>query len=169
LVVRSATGQDVQAIARIHVETWRQAYRGVVPQSYLDKLSVASREAAWVNILDQGASIVLVAEDQGSIIGFCSFGKSRDQGALGSTAELYAIYVAPPCWSTGVGRDLFRHMWQELKNSGFKRLTVWVLSENERAIRFYEGAGFQHSVDSDVTVEIGGKDLLEAKYEVAIS
>jgi ribosomal protein S18 acetylase RimI-like enzyme len=166
VTIRPATSEDLSAIAQVHVEAWQQAYRGLVPQQYLDGLSVDTRENAWIEVFDQGASLLLVAEDSGSVIGFSSYGASREQGASLGTAELYAIYVAPQYWSTGVGRGLFQRTRQDLVERGFDRISVWVLAGNERAIRFYRANGFQRVVDSEVSIEIGGKEFLEIKFEI---
>ena len=95
VIIRSATAQDLQAIALVHVSTWQEAYRGVIPQSYLDQLSVEARQAAWSDIFEKGGAKLSVAEDSGEILGFISYGKSRDKDASDNTGEIFAIYVAP--------------------------------------------------------------------------
>ena len=169
MIIRSATAQDLHAIALVHVSTWQEAYRGVVLQPYLDQLSVDARQAAWVEIFEKGGSELSVAEDSGEILGFISYGKSRDKDASENTGEVYAIYVAPPHWSTGIGCELLQHSWQDLNDREFAHATVWVLAENTRAIRFYERAGFRQCRGSETSIDIGGERLLEVRYEVAIA
>ena len=166
MTIRPATSEDLRAVAQVHVEAWQQAYLGLVPQQYLDSLSVDAREKAWIEVFGQGASSLLIAEDCGSVIGFSSYGASREQGASPETAELYAIYVAPQHWSTGVGRDLFKRTREDLIERGFERISVWVLAGNERAIRFYRANGFERVVGSEVPIEIGGKKFQETKFEI---
>jgi ribosomal protein S18 acetylase RimI-like enzyme len=168
VIIRSATAQDLHAIALLHVSTWQKAYRGVVPQPYLDQLSVDARQAAWADIFEKGGSELSVAEDSGEILGFISYGKSRDNDASGNTGEIYAIYVAPQHWSTGIGWGLLQYSWQDLNNRAFTCAAVWVLVENARAIRFYERAGFRQCRGSETSIDIGGKRLLEVRYEIAI-
>jgi ribosomal protein S18 acetylase RimI-like enzyme len=169
MVIRPASRQDCRGIAAVHVSSWQDAYRGIVPQSFLDRLTVEKREQQWVELLERGDSWVLVADASGDIVGFVSFGNSRDDNALPKVGELYAIYVAPSHWSTGVGRMLWEAALEQLRELAFTRVTVWVLSGNQKAIRFYQRIGFALSSDSETTVEIGGEKLPEVRYEIAIA
>lgn len=81
MAIRDATLSDVRQIAIAHVESWRTTYVGQVPQPYLDQLSVSSRELAWSEALSNPKHRMLVAEQQGVIFGFSSFGASRDEYA----------------------------------------------------------------------------------------
>jgi GNAT superfamily N-acetyltransferase len=142
--VRPATREDAREIAEVHVASWRHAYRGLLPDDYLEKLSVDEREAqrlAW--FADPSpATGVLVAEDAGRVVGFATFGPSRDDDALEGTGEVPAIYVDPQVLGTGVGRDLFEAVTVALRSAGFARATLWVLEANGLARRFYEKAGW---------------------------
>ncbi len=169
MVIRPASPEDSHGIASVHVSSWQDAYRGIVPQSLLDRLALASRERQWIEILTRGDSRVLVAEASGDIVGFVSFGNSRDQNEAPNVAEIYAIYVVSSRWSTGVGRLLWEGALEHLRRLGFTKVTVWVLSGNEKAIRFYQRVGFAFSGDSETTVDIGGLRLPEVRYEIAIA
>ena len=112
-------------------------------------------------------SELIVAESSSTVLGFCSYGDSRDRDTSDGTGEIYAIYVAPEHWSNGVGRALLQESVRNLKGKGFSCITVWVLSQNARAIRFYERAGFNRCAGSGKDIQIGGEQLLEVRYEVA--
>jgi GNAT superfamily N-acetyltransferase len=142
--IRRATRQDDREIAEVHVESWRAAYRGLLPDAYLDRLSVDEREAQRREHLDDpsGEWATLVAEENGRVIGFATFGPSRDEDAPAGTGEVPAIYLDPAVVGTGVGRELFARAAEGLRNAGFTRATLWVLEANERARRFYEKAGW---------------------------
>lgn len=169
MVIRRAHAEDSHGIALVHVSSWQHAYRGIVPQAYLDQLSVADREKRWVEVFDQGGSEALVADADGHVIGFISYGKSRQADAGPEEGEIYAIYVSTSHWSTGVGRSLWEAASARLRELGFTRAIVWVLAANARAIQFYERVGFAPCRDSETTVEIGGKDLPEVRYDIAIT
>jgi ribosomal protein S18 acetylase RimI-like enzyme len=167
--IRRASVEDSPAIARVHVSTWQRTYRGIVAQGYLDQLSVANREQMWAEVFGRGSWEILVAEIRDDIVGFISFGKSRnDEPAVHDVGEIYAIYVAASHWSTGLGRALWEAALARLHELGFARLSVWVLAANEKAIRFYERMGCSPSAGSETLVEIGGQKLPELRYEVAI-
>ena len=79
-VFRNVHSDDARGIAEVHVRSWQAAYRGQVPDSYLEGLSVEKRELAWIEILKDQMGGVLVAEDEARIVGFASFGPIRDGG-----------------------------------------------------------------------------------------
>ena len=142
--VRPATREDARAIAEVHVASWRDAYRGLLPDDYLEKLSVDEREAQRLEAFDRpsAGSGVLVAEEDGQVVGFATFSPSRDDDAPGGTGEVPAIYVDPAAVGTGVGRELFAAVTEALRRAGFTRATLWVLDANAGARRFYEKAGW---------------------------
>ncbi len=142
--LRDAAAEDAPAIAQVHVRSWQAAYRGELPDDYLDGLSVQEREEAWREILTepQEDSGVLVAEDADRVIGFASFGTSRDDDHEEGTGEVYAVYLEPGWFGKGVGRDLFAAANERLRALGYSRATLWVLATNDRSRRFYEKAGW---------------------------
>lgn len=142
--VRAATSEDARAIAEVHVASWRAAYRGLLPDGYLDRLSVDEREAQRREHLDDPAGEwgTLVVEEDGRVVGFVTFGPSRDEDAPPGTGEVPAIYLDPAVVGTGIGRDLFAQATTGLRHAGYGRATLWVLEANERARRFYEKAGW---------------------------
>jgi GNAT superfamily N-acetyltransferase len=146
VVVRRAAEGDTFGIARVHVEAWRVAYRGLVPDAELDGISVRQRERDWHEILATGdePSFTLVAIADGRLVGFCSCAvPSRDDDASDRTAEVAAIYVAPTEWRSGVGRILLSRAVDELRDGGWQDVTLWVFAENRPARAFYSSFGFQ--------------------------
>lgn len=143
--IRTATLADAEAVARVHVTAWRRGYAGLLPQGYLDGLSVAERAERWRGILsaDQptGAT-TLVAEISGKIRGFATVGPSRDDGSCDELGELWAIYVDPARWGSGVGHRLHSECVGLLRDAGWSEATLWVLRGNRRAVRFYERQGW---------------------------
>jgi L-amino acid N-acyltransferase YncA len=103
--LRIAGPSDARAIAEIHVASWREGYRGQLPHSYLKSLSADGREKRWTQSLRDGAS-VLLAEQAGKPLGFVSYGASRNDDALKTGGEIYALYVHPHAWRTGRGQQL---------------------------------------------------------------
>lgn len=128
-------------MAVVHVGTWRDAYRGIVPDEFLDGLDVAQRIEAYREhrVLDDPERPLFVAETDERIVGFVNLGPSRDEDAAG---ELYAIYVMAERWDTGVGRALMEVALDALAGR-YPQSTLWVLEENDRARRFYEKGGWR--------------------------
>jgi len=161
MLIRRATAEDAEAIARVHVESWRAAYAGIVPDEFLAALSVERRAAQWrETVAPERQSYLVVAEDEGAVIGFAVAGPGRESDAT-YTGELYAIYLQPERQGQGVGRALVREIARELQRRGLGSMLVWVLAENP-ARKFYEALGGQYVREKEI--EIGGKALIEVAY-----
>jgi GNAT superfamily N-acetyltransferase len=145
LVFREAAAHDARAIAEIHVRGWQWAYRGLLAEEFLMRLSVDGRAAYWRRWVEerQPRSHLWLALRGTQPIGFAATGPSRDAAATADTAELYAIYLEPEVVGTGIGRALWTRAMDGVESEGFRRATLWVLATNERARRFYERAGWQ--------------------------
>jgi ribosomal protein S18 acetylase RimI-like enzyme len=136
--VRRARLEDARAIARVHAETWREAYEHVFGAERLASVTIDARLAQWERILAAGQSDVFVAAAD-RIVGFVSTGDSRDADA---DAELFAIYVLPGAWGTGAGSALMRAGVKSMRLRASGDAVLWVLDDNPRARRFYEREGW---------------------------
>lgn len=146
MIVRPATDADAEALARVHVRSWQGAYAGLLPQELLDGLSVEQRAEQWRSILagDAGSGrLTYVADDGGTVVAFAHVGPCRDEDAGPSDGEVYAIYADPERFGQGAGRALMDAALGALAAAGYRAVRLWVLSGNERAIRFYRAAGFR--------------------------
>ena len=143
VVIRKATVDDAYGIASVHVRSWQVAYRGHMPDDFLNGLDVEKRKNMWRALTQDPDRIIFIAEDtEGSIVGFSALGPSRDPDAHPDTAEVSAIYVHPEQWGKGIGRTLLSTSVEELGKRAFDHLTLWVLEANQRARSFYESFGF---------------------------
>lgn len=171
-MIRVALLSDVEAIARIHVSSWQQAYRELMPAEYLTALetTIPQRELYWARSIEAGDRDVFVAERDGQVVGWISIGASRDDDAvLHTTGEVMALYVLAEHWQTGVGVALWRAGLQRLVEQGYRLLTLWVLARNERAVRFYRRAGWVEERGSVRTLVRGGVTLEEVRYGWSVS
>lgn len=164
--IREMTLADCEGVAEVRVGGWRSAYRGLIPQSYLDRLSV-EEDAEWrrARLAQADGSVVnLVAEDPGGeIVGWACHGPYRDGEVRTEEAELYAIYVHPDQVGRGVGRALLEESVARCSAAGHGRLLLWVLKENDRARRFYERAGFRAD-GAEEPFEVDGVAVPEVRY-----
>jgi ribosomal protein S18 acetylase RimI-like enzyme len=161
--VRAATPDDADAIADINVRSWRHAYRGIIPDSYLaalDHAAVANRvrEAA----LNRSATILVAGGPE--VHGFSWVARSRDGDAPPETAEIIAIYVDPERERRGIGRALALASCDAARSQGFTRLSLWVLEENARARAFYEALEFVSDGSTRSTSHWGGIPIREVRY-----
>ena len=164
--VRPATARDAKAIAEIHVATWQAAYKDLMPEDYLAKMTVDKRQAYWREAIEYSEPQVLVATDGDAIVGFVGFDRSRDPKTRSTVGEIWALYVAPEHWRKGVGLQLWDGARDGLKDEGCTQVTLWVLLGNERALEFCEhAAGFKREMPSLKTVDFGSVKLEELRLK----
>lgn len=169
MVVRTAKADDAPKIAHIHVETWRAAYRGQIPDAVLDALDVERRAKLWRERFTQARGSVFVAEDDGIVVGFCDLIPSRDIDAdPQAVAEIAAIYVLPRHWRKGTGRALCDYALAEARRHGYKAVTLWVLASNGGARCFYEAMGFSLDGATKTDKTTDGSDLHEVRFRITI-
>jgi ribosomal protein S18 acetylase RimI-like enzyme len=167
--VREAVVGDAEAIARIHVATWQFAYRGQMPDALLDSLSVERRLTWRTRHLSEmpPKAHTLVALEDGAVVGFCDVGASPEEGAGVQDGALYAIYVAPEAMGKGAGSALMAEGVRRLRAEGFTRATLWVLTTNANARRFYEHHGW--AADGAAKTEMWGEFALdEVRYALEL-
>lgn len=168
--IRQATPADASAIARIHVETWRHAYRGLVPDAHLDGLSIERRSAGWEQNLRSNPDATLVAEREGKIAGWINFGACRDEGESASATEIFALYIDPLHQRAGLGRALTLAAERRMAECfpAAIRVTLWVLERNHTARCFYESLGYAPDGISKTEL-IGGTPLVELRYAKSLA
>ena len=161
MIVRPATSCDVDGIARVHVQTWRESYRELIPQAALDALSVEKRAAQWRHTLGKPDRSTFVAEIDGAVCGFVSGGGILWSG-LSTGSEVSALYLLDAAKRRGIGRALFQAELTALASRGFTSTGLWVLSGNVPARRFYETMGGRPAETRIDTM--GGLTLDEIAY-----
>lgn len=148
---------EPEAIARVHVQAWREAYTGIIPQAYLDALSVEARTALWTRVgamEDHEGRVAVVGSE---VVGFVSVCPPRES-LEGFDYELAAIYLLKNFHKKGIGHALVRDVFSVLPS---RAVFAWVLEKNPSRA-FYENLGctaFARKVD-----EIGGESFVELAY-----
>ena len=142
--VRAAEARDAREIADLAVRSWREGFRGIVPEEIPPERAWRPDriEARLDGRVDDGAAI-LVGERGGEVAGFVLYGPCRDDDADPETGEIWALFVDPEHWRGGVGRRLVEAALEGLRRCGFSQSTVWTLAESPRNLRFYEALGFE--------------------------
>lgn len=162
MAVRPATAADVDAIARVHVATWRHAYRGQLPDAALDALDVGPRQAMWQRILTTAdhPARAFVAVEATAVVGFSACGPLRGDADLG---ELYALYVTPAAQGRGHGRQLLQAAEDDLAARGYADAVLWVLATNTPTIGFYEACGWRDDGAEETDV-VSGVEVRDRRY-----
>jgi GNAT superfamily N-acetyltransferase len=171
VTIRHAAIADGPALAELHIRSWQWAYRGQLPDEYLDRLSdtldrrIEARQAELANLPPDHRW--WVAEQAGQIVGFAVTQPSRDDDAPPLTGEVRAIYLAQEAAGKGIGRALFAHAVADLRERGYQQATLWVLESNSRARRFYEAAGWRPDGASKTEERLGAR-LREIRYAISL-
>lgn len=141
--IRRAVADDVKEIARVNVASWRSAYRGIVPDQFLDTMRPLDRYDRWIKVVTSSTATTLVAvDDTGRIGSYCVVTPARDAGVGPETGELAAIYADPELRGTGAGHAVHEAGIAKLSGEGFCRAVLWVFCDNAPSRRFYEAHGW---------------------------
>ncbi len=140
--VRTARPSDAAAMGALVVRAWQAAYRGLMPDDYLDGLTVDDRTDQWTRVLTREldpprAVFVAVDDHDGRVVGFVAIGGEMDV-ADATRGEVYALNVDPDRWGRGVGRALLAAGCGHLHGA-----VLWVHRDNARACRFFRAAGWR--------------------------
>lgn len=157
----------MEAIARLHLASWRSAYHGIVPDAFLEGVTLQSRVTRWHAALsaeESPGTETIVAVDGPTILGVCSFGPRR-QPLSSTTGEIYALHVLPASRRGGLGTMLLDEAGRRLVERGFRWAFLWVLRENMDARRFYELRGWSLAGEEWVE-ERDGYSIPEVGYSI---
>lgn len=171
MIIRNATIIDAPMITTIHIDAWRTAYKGIMPDAYLDELSIESKTKQWTKALSSDdLGINLVIEHDGIIVGFCVFAPARDTDLKGQSAgELVALNIIPKYWNKGFGSMLIESVIKESKKQKWQSLYLWVLQKNVRAKKFYQSKGFVTDATEKLDDKLTGHKLHEVRYTLKIT
>ncbi|KOO44263.1 GNAT family N-acetyltransferase [Priestia koreensis] len=158
--IRRAVPEDAASIARVHVDSWRTTYKGIVSEDYLNKLSYRKRQEMWEGAIPKGHVFVAESPD-GRVVGFASGGKERTGKFPLYDGEMYALYILEDYQGSGTGKKLVYQLAGDLKKAGLHAMLTLVV-ENNRARYFYEALGGE-KIGSD-EVEIGRNSMVELSY-----
>jgi len=167
MTLRVATVSDAKAVARIHVESWNVAYRGIMPDDVIARTDLAYRTPFWSERLATREWPVLVMEEGGEIVAFCHMIPSPDpDDDPKRVGHITSIHALPHLRGRGYGRALLDHAFAEFRRRGFAEVTLWVLEGNASARRFYERTGFWNDggTKSYPTTEVP-----EVRYRIGLS
>jgi L-amino acid N-acyltransferase YncA len=132
ILIRKAELEDAGGIAKVHVDSWRTTYKGIVPETFLESLSYENRELIWKNGIKEN-HVYIPENENGQVIGFSTGGKERTGKYETYTGELNSIYLLKEYQGQGIGRSLFQAVVDDLKVlSLFRALGLHALNDNPR-------------------------------------
>jgi GNAT superfamily N-acetyltransferase len=171
--IRAARSADAVAIGAVHVAVWRTTYPGILPDSYLARLSVA-RHAAHYEGAIRGTGGVFVAVASGNdlqagntprIVGFATAAGPGRGGVVGGRrlgeGEVETLYVLDDWRERGVGRRLLRAAGAHLAETGCRSLYVWVLRDNPSRW-FYQRLGGTQAAEA--MISFAGRAVMQTAF-----
>jgi ribosomal protein S18 acetylase RimI-like enzyme len=132
--VRPAKVADAARLTTVFAETWRGAYVGIIPHDQLEGIIRRRNKGWWTSAIRAGDSL-LVVEQEGTVVGYATFGAARGRGR--HQGEIFELYISPVYQGVGLGEHLFEACRARLDARGLKGLVVWALSDNSAATDFY--------------------------------
>lgn len=158
-MIRYYEERDIYKIAKIIVDDWKIAYKGIIDDDYLENLNYIDRAKNIKEKYEKQKSIVHI--DNEDVKGYCRFGENRDNKK--EYGEIYALYIKYDERNNGIGKSLSKKAMQILKDKGYKEVVIWCLKENKNARKFYEKIGGKLCNERKIT--IGDKQYDEVCYK----
>jgi len=170
MIIRRVLVEETYDYAVCHMDCWRSAYKGIMPDEYLSNMSsgIESRAERSVQIISESCNpyeYLCVTYDE-KMIGKLGFGKCLDEDK-GEAGQIYAMYLIDEFWDRGFGRKMMEYALNNLKEMGYDEVVIWVLEENDRARRFYEK--FRFETDGKKEELNIGKPLVQVRYVLCIT
>ncbi|MDD1794542.1 GNAT family N-acetyltransferase [Enterovibrio sp. ZSDZ42] len=159
--IRQAQLTDAKAIALIHVNSWKTAFSGLMPDAYIRGYTEETRTDEWRHILESQKENVFVAEANNQVVGFLSYSQSKtDKHTFG----LSKLYLCPSIYGKRVGSLLMETLEDVAKASNIQNITLYVLDKNDAAISFYTKHGFTFGSDF-LSGEFNGETIIDVLME----
>ena len=164
ITIRKALPEDADIYTVCHISCFQSAYKGIVPDEYLDNMSAEKEqrfERYKKTLTDPGDCEYYCVMHEERMIGWLIINKSHDEDKTG-ICEIWAIYLMEEFWGKGYGKEMLDFAINELKRVEPKEIFLWVFEENNRARRFYEKYGF--GFDGTKREVKYGKPLVQLRY-----
>ena len=142
IIIRDATVNDIEEVAKLHVDSWHETYAGIISQDYLDNMrnNLEKRIERMKNEFNLRTMIVVTLDDE--IVGFSEFVFSNEFSKdLDIDCELCGLYIKNGYKNLGLGSFVFEYVTNLFKEQKKKKMGLWCVKENEPAISFYMKKG----------------------------
>ncbi len=164
IIIRHATLEDAAEIANVHINSWREAYKDLMPQSFLDErpLNFKNRYMLWKRIATDPKNVTFVAESpEHGIVGFINGSSPRDT-EYADYAEVYSLYLLKKYHGQKIGFRLLNIFFEHFKTLGANKAYLWVLKGNSTE-KFYHRTGGVFNGHTK-TIMIAGLEMPEHCY-----
>ena len=162
MIVRNVKKEDLRDVSEIAIKGWQTAYRGIVDDEYLDKLSID--EFYQKRLKDYAENGFVVAEEKNKILGFCRYREGNAYGDkfLDVDCEILALYVKPELKRKGIGKALVDYVKNEFRENKYSKMIIWCLKDNYPSRAFYEKMGGIYCGEN--SIQKGNKEYEEVGF-----
>ena len=160
MLIRRMTEDDIREVDTLYVQAWKEGYKGLLPQDYLDGLTskIVDRSPKSY-FFDEGSFVILDGERIAAHVHV----RPAAEPKMNGWGEIHTMYALPQFWGTGCAGELFDYAVNRLRERGFDKVYLYVLDGNERAARFYRKHGFKPT-DDTIKCEVGGAVVTDIRY-----
>ena len=154
---------DAESVAQVHVASWQSAFKGLMPDDFLNALSVSERAEAWQkNMHEHYGSLWVIEDAGGNICGFSCSDKAITSREYGFDGEIFGIHIHPKAKRMGYGRQLMASAFSYLQSLDCQNVGLWTLRDQNPARHFYDTLGGK--IIAQKTRNFGGRDLETVAY-----
>ena len=161
LIIRKVKYEDIEQIVDINIKDWKKVYKGIIDDEILNNLNREEKIKKWRKHYNIGN--VIVAEENGTILGYCRYDDNAIYENTDIDSEIIAIYVDCDKLGNGIGRTLIEYVKKDLKNKNKTKMVIWCLEKNQNARKFYEKMG-GNLLSDEKHFEKEGKKYNEVGY-----
>lgn len=143
--IRKVKKGDENILACIQTESWKEAFKDIVPADLLSECTGIERAAAmYKRLLEEhkGNGYILELDGEPHCIAWWDASREKDMPGY---AELICIHSLRDNWHKGYGIMMMERVLCDVRTAGYSKIMLWVFDNNVRAIRFYEKHGFTAS------------------------
>ncbi len=143
--IRRVRPGDENSLAYVQTESWKEAFREIVPADILSKCTELKKATEMYRKLlaeNKGNGYILELDGNPHCIAWWDASREKDMAGF---AELICIHSLKDNWHKGYGKMMMKQILDDIKSSGYSKVMLWVFDNNLRAIKFYEAHGFAAS------------------------
>ena len=159
--------QDAHSIARIHIDAWRDTYKGYMNENYLASFTVEKTEKFWQEVIRKNQSQLLIARNEENVVGFLVF--EIVNNLRKKKMGIKSLYVSPKIKRRGTGSNLIKSALKKIEKTNYDEVFLWVLQKNIIARKFYSKIGFKKDgVQKEINID-SVSTLIELKYSMEVN
>jgi N-acetylglutamate synthase-like GNAT family acetyltransferase len=166
MLIRPVKESDIPAVAKVHVESWKVAFKGILSENFLEQLKAERFEKVWGDLLKRSNRLNLLIEEHKNVIGFISFEISAEE-KKSTEGEIIALYIDYLSWRHGAGTSLIEQAKIHMKKNGFETAFLWTMAHNAISRSFFDKTGFILTGEQR-TSERNGEHFEEVRYKIIL-